>query len=70
MTENDILSINKNYYNDYFGDLVKLDQNKLYFIYLDSQQYEQINFYLVGNRNNVIKFTSYKQTILYLIRKR
>ena len=66
MTENDILSINKNYYNDYLGDLVKLEQNKLYFIYLDSQQYEQINFYLVGNRSNVIKFTSYKQTILYL----
>ena len=66
MTENDIISINKNYYNDYSGDLVKLEQDKLYFIYLDSQQYEQINFYLEGNRNNVIKFTSYRQTILYL----
>ena len=61
-----IIGINDKYYNNYNGDIIKLEQNKLYFIYLDSKEYEQINFYLVGNRKDIIKFDLNSQFIVYL----
>ena len=41
----DFLKIDNKYFNEYNGDMLFLKKNYLYFIYLESNEYGQINFY-------------------------
>ena len=41
----DFLKIDNKYFNEYNGDMLFLKKNYLYFIYLESIEYGQINFY-------------------------
>ena len=68
MIYEDLLKIDKKYFTEYNGDMLFLKKNELYFFYLESNVYEQINQYIAPLRkeNEVIDFSSQSDIILYL----
>ena len=68
MVYEDFLKIDNKYFKEYNGDMLFLKKNDLYFIYLESSEYEQFNFYLTPLRkeNEIIDFSSKEDIVLYL----
>ena len=68
MIYEDLLKIDKKYFTEYNGDILFLKKNELYFVYLESNVYEQINHYIAPliKENEVIDFSSKSDIILYL----
>ena len=65
MAYEDIIKVDNKFFIDVSDDILILEKNQLYFIYLDCKKFEEINFYLTSKNDELIPISESKN-ILFL----